>query len=67
MKPEYVETFIDEFEQLIAYAPNDEIEDVTGIKFTPNAVNETFVIKKIDYSTEYAEQQAFSLLLVLNW
>ena len=33
--------------------PNDEIEDVSGIKFTPNAVNETFVIKKIDYSTEY--------------
>ena len=53
LRPEYVETFIDEFEQLIAYAPNDEIEDVSGIKFTPNAINETFVIKKIDYSTEY--------------
>jgi len=53
LKEEYVEEFIDEFEELLQYVPNAEIEDTTGIKFTPQAVDEIFRSHKISYTSPY--------------
>lgn len=60
LKEEYVESFIDEFEELLQYAPNAEIEDTTGVKFTPAAVNEVFRSQKIAYTSPYGRSASIN-------
>jgi hypothetical protein len=53
LRQEYIDDFVDEFEELLQYAPNAELGDGEDIKMTPNAVEEIFIDKKLIYTTEY--------------
>jgi len=53
LRESYIEQFVDEFESLLEYAPNEEVGDGDNIKMTVNAVEEIFITKKGVYSTEY--------------
>lgn len=52
LRPAYVEQFVEEFRSLVAYSPNDEIDE-EGVKVTWKAVEETFVTYKDVYKTRY--------------
>ncbi len=53
LRQEYIDDFVDEFEELLQYAPNEELGDGEDIKMTTDAVEEIFIDKKLIYSTEY--------------
>lgn len=53
LRDNYVNEFVSEFEELLQYAPNEELGDGEDIKLTPDAVEEIFIDKKRIYSTEY--------------
>ena len=53
LKPQFVEDFVEEFEELMKYAPNEEIDEASGVKITPNIIKEVFITQKDQYSTEY--------------
>ena len=53
LRPEYVEDFVDEFENLMKYAPNEELDPESDIKVTPNIIKEVFITNKDTYTTEY--------------
>ena len=52
LRQEYIDDFVDEFEELLQYAPNEELGDGEDIKMTVDAVEEIFIDKKLIYSTE---------------
>jgi len=53
LNPLYVTAFVEEFEELLEYAPNEELGDGEQIKVSPNTVEEIFITKKKYYTTEY--------------
>jgi hypothetical protein len=53
LNPLYVTAFVEEFEELLEYAPNEELGDGEQVKVSPNTVEEIFITKKKYYTTEY--------------
>ena len=51
LKPQYISSFVEEFEDLVAYLPSNEVDDATGIKRTKNIVAEAFTNVKPTYQT----------------
>ena len=68
LKREYLGSFIEEFETLVQYLPNQETEEFEQIKMSKNTVQEQFINVKPTYSTnigqtssiEFAAQEDYS-------
>jgi hypothetical protein len=51
LKPQYVSSFIEEFEDLVTYLPSNEVDPITGVKKTVNIIAEAFTNVKPTYQT----------------
>ena len=51
LKPQYIDAFVEEFENLVEYLPSNEVDPATGIKKTAAAVAEAFTNVKPTYET----------------
>ena len=51
LKPQYISSFVEEFEDLVAYLPSNEVDAATGIKKTANVVAEAFTNVRPTYQT----------------
>ena len=51
LKPQFIDSFVEEFEDLVEYLPNNEVDPITGIKKTVGAVAEAFASVKPTYET----------------
>ena len=51
LKPQYISSFVEEFEDLVQYLPSNEVDPITGIKKTTSIVAEAFTNVKPTYET----------------
>ena len=51
LKPQYIDSFVEEFEKLVEYLPSNEVDPLTGVKKTVSVVAEAFTSVKPTYQT----------------
>ena len=51
LKPQYIDSFVEEFEKLVEYLPSNEVDPLTGVKKTTSVVAEAFTSVKPTYQT----------------
>ena len=51
LKPQFLNSFVEEFEDLVEYLPSNEVDPMTGLKRTVGAVAEAFTSVKPTYRT----------------
>ena len=66
LKPQFLNSFVEEFEDLVEYLPSNEVDPLTGLKKSVDTVEEAFTSVKPTYQTLWVKHPLSSLLLQQN-
>ena len=67
LRDQYVEDFVDEFETLLEYLPNEELGDGEDIKMTQMPLRRSLSLRKLHMRLRSVSLLASDLLVSRNW